>query len=166
MIRILLSIVLATCSFSGTASGASLEFKNLSTRDVATTDSVAHAESAPNTRAGKGSLTTVSRESFTGVFLLAGKAVAPLSKSTLQRLRIKQPGLARDISKIHTSYEVMQNGQKFYIAGLTKVAGIEAKTTHCYESKSCVAEFDVVLVELTERQSKITVVIIESIRLP
>jgi hypothetical protein len=151
-------------SFATNAQAVVLKFKDGTSLDVQASE--LGKELIPKPSSG-GSKTVIStqHQSFEGVFLSLGKPIPPLSLRSIQNLKLKHRDLAHKVSKINTAYEFTQNEQKFYFSGLGNIAALHGKAAQCFETKACIADFDVVLIEFKSDQSVHTIAILKSVKL-
>jgi hypothetical protein len=162
--KLFLVAILLVSVFAANAQPSVLKFKDGTSLEVVASELSKGSITKP-TSVGQKTAVTIKFQSFEGTFLSSGKAIAPLSTYSIQQLKAKHRELARDVLKIHSGYEFTQNDQKFYIAGLGSVSNLEQQTTQCYETKACLADFNVILVELKSTLSSTTIVILKSIKL-
>jgi hypothetical protein len=157
--KYLLLLLLSISSFAVNAKPVTLELKDGAKLEAVTSES-RQSTSAPR----KKFTVSVKYQSIEGLYLSTGKALAPLDTGSIRKLQLKHRSFARDVSKIHSAYELIHQNEKLYISGLNSITVPDGKSTQCYETKTCLADFDVALVELKTDSSSQTVVILKSIR--
>jgi hypothetical protein len=162
--KLYLAAILLVTALATNAQPIALTFKDGTSQPVVASDLGKGSPTKPAV-VGEKVVITIQHQSFEGTFVSSGKAIAPLSAHSIQQLKVKHRQLARNVLQIHSGYEFTQNDQKFYISGLSTMPKLEEKTIRCFETKACLADFNVILVELKSELSSTTVVILKSIKL-